>query len=148
MAEMVENDVKLASSAQCPATRVFDLIAHKWTMAIIATLHVADEPVRFGQLQRAVGAMTAQELTKRLRELERSGMATRTIYAELPPRVEYALTRLGATLIPALVGPRDWASLYADQIDRIRQEFDRKPQHDPAPVRMNSLGERTWHQVP
>ncbi len=82
----------------CPATRVFDLIAHKWTLAIIHTMHFNKRPIRFRELQRKVGSITPKELTKRLRELERAGLATRTIFAEVPPRVEYALTHLAETL--------------------------------------------------
>ncbi len=108
----------------CPATRVFDLIAHKWTVAIIYQLHNAGGPVRFRQLQRQVHPITQKELTKRLRDLERSGLVDRTIFAEVPPRVEYRLTELGATLIPAIAGLHQWAESYADQVDAHRRQAD------------------------
>jgi DNA-binding HxlR family transcriptional regulator len=108
----------------CPATRVFDLIAHKWTVTIIHHLHTANGPIRFRQLQRLVDPITQKELTKRLRELERSGLVQRTIFAEVPPRVEYRLTDLGATLIPALAGLHQWAESYADVVDENQRRAD------------------------
>ena len=108
----------------CPAIRVFDLIAHKWTMTIIHTLHFAKRPLRFRELQRKVGTITPKELTKRLRELERAGLATRTIFAEVPPRVEYALTPFAETLNPVLDGLHQWANDHADQVDANRRQFD------------------------
>ena len=113
-------------AALCPAARVFDLIAHKWTLNIVRALEIAGGPVRFRTLQRAVGAVTAKELTKRLRELERAGLATRAIYAEVPPRVEYALTPLGASLGPALAGLHGWAEAHAGQVDANRRRFDER----------------------
>src|SRR5271156_5810113 len=89
---------------ECPASRAIDLIAHKWTIHILFALHEGGGPVRFRKLQRAVEPITQKELTKRLRELERAGMVDRRVYAEVPPRVEYRLTDLGSSLVPALVG--------------------------------------------
>ena len=76
----------------CPATRAIDLVAHKWTMHILFTLRQAGQPVRFRRLQPMTGPITQKELTKRLRELERSGLVHRKVYAEVPPRVSYRRT--------------------------------------------------------
>lgn len=73
---------------------------------------------------RAVGAITAKGLTKRLRELERAGLASREIYAEVPPRVEYRLSPLGATLPPALAGLHHWATAHAGQVAANRARYD------------------------
>ena len=108
----------------CPASRVFELVAHKWTVTIIHHLHAARGPIRFRQLQRLVDPITQKELTKRLRELERSGLVDRTVFAEVPPRVEYRLTDLGATLIPALAPLHHWAETYADVVDSNRRVAD------------------------
>ena len=86
----------------CPATKAIDLLAHKWTMHILFTLRQAVQPTRFRRLQQLISPITQKELTKRLRELERSGLVHRQVYAEVPPRVEYRLTELGGTLMPAL----------------------------------------------
>lgn len=110
----------------CPANRVFDLVGHKWTLGIIHVLEVAGGPVRFRQIQRTIGPITPKELTKRLRELERAGLVERTVFAEVPPRVEYALTPLGLTLSPALAGLHEWASEHADRVDVNRARFDER----------------------
>lgn len=101
----------------CPASRAIELVAHKWTIHILFALHEAGAPARFRQLQRAVAPITQKELTKRLRDLERSGLVHRRVFAEVPPRVEYRLTDLGATLMPALVGLHDWAERHGAAVD-------------------------------
>ena len=77
----------------------------------------AGGPVRFRKLQRAVEPITQKELTKRLRELEQAGMVDRRVYAEVPPRVEYRLTELGSSLVPALVGLHEWAERFGASVD-------------------------------
>jgi DNA-binding HxlR family transcriptional regulator len=94
-----------------------ELVAHKWTIHILFALHEAGGPARFRQLQRTVAPITQKELTKRLRDLERSGLVHRRVYAEVPPRVEYRLTELGSTLIPALRGLHEWAERYGALVD-------------------------------
>ena len=96
----------------CPATRAIDLVAHKWTMHILFTLRQAGQPVRFRRLQQMIEPITQKELTKRLRELERSGLVHRQVFAEVPPRVEYRLSELGGTLMPALEAFAAWAEQY------------------------------------
>lgn len=96
-------------AVHCPAARAMDLIAHKWTIQILFALHKAGGPIRFLRLQRAVSPITQKELTKRLRDLERSGLVDRRVFAEVPPRVEYRLTELGSSLIPTLNGLHEWA---------------------------------------
>lgn len=93
-----------------------DLIAHKWTIHILFALHEAGGPIRFLRLQRAVSPITQKELTKRLRDLERSGLVDRRVFAEVPPRVEYRLTELGSSLIPALDGLHEWAERHGGAV--------------------------------
>jgi DNA-binding HxlR family transcriptional regulator len=115
------------TTPECPASRAIDLIAHKWTIHILFALHEAGAPVRFRKLQRAVEPITQKELTKRLRELERAGMVSRRVYAEVPPRVEYGLTELGSSLLPALVGLHEWAERHGATVEenRARQQGSR-----------------------
>ena len=103
--------------AHCPAGRVMELVAHKWTIHILFALHEAGGPARFRVLQRKVAPITQKELTKRLRDLERSGLVSRRVYAEVPPRVEYRLTELGSTLIPALTGLHEWTKRYGAAVE-------------------------------
>jgi DNA-binding HxlR family transcriptional regulator len=93
-----------------------ELVAHKWTIHIVFALHKAGGPARFRHLQRTVAPITQKELTKRLRALERSGLVHRRAFAEVPPRVEYRLTTLGVTLIPALTGLHEWAEQHGPAV--------------------------------
>jgi DNA-binding HxlR family transcriptional regulator len=102
----------------CPASRAMELVAHKWTIQILFALHHAGGPIRFRRLQVSVKPITQKELTKRLRDLERAGMVNRQIFAEVPPRVEYRLTDLGSSLVPALEGLHAWAERYGEVVDR------------------------------
>ena len=108
----------------CPATRAIELVAHKWTMHILFTLRQAGQPVRFRRLQQMTGPITQKELTKRLRELERSGLVHRRVFAEVPPRVEYRLTELGGTLMPALEAFSVWAEQYGPAVEKHRRRAD------------------------
>jgi len=108
------------TGASCPASRAIELVAHKWTIQILFALHEAGEAVRFRNLQRAVEPITQKELTKRLRELERAGMVHRRVYAEVPPRVEYRLTELGSSLMPALIGLHEWAEHHGVVVEQNR----------------------------
>jgi DNA-binding HxlR family transcriptional regulator len=112
------------SPARCPAGGAIELVAHKWTIHILFALHSAGGPARFRELQRRVAPITQKELTKRLRELERSGLVDRRVFAEVPPRVEYRLTDLGSTLIPALKGLHDWAERYGGAVEESRRNAD------------------------
>jgi DNA-binding HxlR family transcriptional regulator len=87
---------------------VLAVIGHRWTVQVLWTLDLADRPLRFRELQRSLEPITQKELTNRLRELEASGLVSRTVYAEVPPRVEYRMTDLGQTLMPRLVALAEW----------------------------------------
>ncbi len=124
MPETAANDAPMVQAHHCPTAVVLDLIGHKWTVAIFHRLDAAPGPVRFRQLQRLVGAITQKELTKRLRELERSGLVARAVFAEVPPRVEYQLTDLGRSLRPAMAGLQDWAVGNADLVAENQRRSD------------------------
>jgi DNA-binding HxlR family transcriptional regulator len=108
---------KMDSPSACPAGRAMELVARKWTIHILFALHESGGPARFRQLQRTVAPITQKELTKRLRDLERSGLVHRRVYAEVPPRVEYRLTELGLTLMPALTALHEWAERFGPAVD-------------------------------
>ena len=92
----------------CPMVRFVHLVAGKWAIPILYRLIVIGEPVRFSELQRAVAPITQKELTRQLRLFEHRGLVRRTVYAEVPPRVEYHITALGASLRPTLDALADW----------------------------------------
>ena len=92
-----------ALSAACPACPVettLTLISDKWKVLILRDLMPGTK--RFGELKKSIGTVTQKVLTAQLRQMEASGLLTRTVYAEVPPRVEYTLTDLGRSLRPVL----------------------------------------------
>lgn len=94
----------------CPVETTLTLIRDKWTVLVLRELLTGTK--RFGELKRALGHVSQKVLTARLREMEESGLVTRTVYAEVPPRVEYALTPLGQSLQPVLSAMWDWGCGY------------------------------------
>lgn len=97
----------------CPMVSFVNLIAGKWAIPILYRLIVIDKPVRFSELQRAVEPITQKELTRQLRQFEARGLVHREVYAEVPPRVEYQITRLGKSLRPTLDSLADWMRVNA-----------------------------------
>ncbi|WP_368543448.1 winged helix-turn-helix transcriptional regulator [Enterobacter soli] len=102
----------------CPMTQFVNLISGKWAIPILYRLIVINSPVRFGDLLRAAAPITQKELTKQLRLFEQRGLVTRTVFPEIPPRVEYQITALGLTLQGALSPLAAWMSEYGDQLER------------------------------
>lgn len=84
----------------CPVETTLTLISDKWKVLILRDLLSGTK--RFGELKKSIGHVTQKVLTAQLRQMEESGLLTRTVYAEVPPRVEYTLTELGYSLKPIL----------------------------------------------
>ena len=99
-----------------------DRIGDKWTLLVVGMLE--DQPMRFTALRQSVPGISQRMLTLTLRHLEREGLVSRTAYAEVPPRVEYALTPLGERLLPPVVALAKWALENADEIRDNREAFD------------------------
>ena len=108
----------------CPTRQVLDLIADKWSTLIIALLE--DQPRRFAELHRAIGGISQKMLTQTLRGLERDGLVQRTVYAEVPPRVEYALTPLGCTLCEPIKAIIQWSEENIEAVLSARQRYDQR----------------------
>jgi Predicted transcriptional regulators len=81
-------------------------IGDKWSLAVVSVL--VDGPVRFTEIQRRVNGISHRLLTKTLRDLERDGLVSRTVHAEVPPRVEYALTPMGESLLRPIDALVQW----------------------------------------
>ncbi|GAA5033335.1 winged helix-turn-helix transcriptional regulator [Microbacterium fluvii] len=101
---------------------VLDRIGDKWSLLVIGTLR--DERLRFSELQRHIPGISQRMLTLTLRQLERDGLITRTVHAEVPPRVEYELTELGATLIEVATALAEWAIARHPLIEQSRAAYD------------------------
>lgn len=95
---------------QCPVATTVQLIGNKWKLLIIRNLHM--RPWRFNELQKNLEEISQKVLTDSLRALESDGLVTRTVYAEVPPRVEYALSELGETMRPILDAMEQWGAGY------------------------------------
>lgn len=106
----------------CPTRHVLELIADKWAALIVGMLE--DGPLRFAALRRRIDGISQKMLTQNLRNLERDGLVQRTIYAEVPPRVEYALTPLGQTLCGPLAALRAWSEENIEAILMAQQRYD------------------------
>ncbi|NMB79017.1 MAG: helix-turn-helix transcriptional regulator [Methanomicrobiales archaeon] len=97
-------------SYRCPVEAALDVIGGKWKPLILWAL--GDNIMRFSELQKALPGVNTKMLTKQLRELEEDGVITRTVYPEVPTRVEYAITEFGKTLIPILQALCNWGAEY------------------------------------
>jgi DNA-binding HxlR family transcriptional regulator len=97
-------------------------IGDKWTVYIVRLL--ADGPMRFNEMRRAVSAISQRMLALTLRGLERDGLVTRTVTPSIPPRVDYELTPTGLTLIEPLRAVGAWAIANRDYVERSRGKFD------------------------
>ena len=94
----------------CPVEISLSLISDKWKVLFLRDLLPGTK--RFGELKKSIGHVSQKVLTAQLREMENSGLLTRTVYAEVPPRVEYTLTDLGYSLKPILDAMWDWGENY------------------------------------
>ena len=98
----------------CPVETTLMLISDRWKVLIIRDL--LDGTKRFGELKRSVGNISQKVLTANLRAMEESGLLTRKVYPEVPPRVEYTLTETGYSLKPILVAMKEWGTNYKNSV--------------------------------
>src|SRR5437660_5634451 len=96
----------VSAGHECPVERALAIVGAKWTLLILHNL--MDGPRRFGELERLIAGASPKMLTARLRELEQLGLVSRTVFAEVPPRVEYELTDAGTSLKPIIDSLADW----------------------------------------
>lgn len=94
----------------CPVETTLTLISNKWKVLILRDL--LPETKRFGELKKSIGSVSQKVLTAQLRDMEEKGLLTRTVYPEVPPRVEYSLTELGRSLKPVLDAMQNWGEEY------------------------------------
>lgn len=109
-------------TATCPSRTSLARIANKWTAMVVIVLSGGRR--RFGDIRTAVDGISGKVLTDTLRDLERDGLVTRRVYAEVPPRVEYELTPLGHTLHEPLRALGRWAEQHIDEVLSARKQYD------------------------
>ncbi|HTL37331.1 MAG TPA: helix-turn-helix domain-containing protein [Kofleriaceae bacterium] len=103
---------------------VLNRVGDKWSVQIVDLL--GEGAMRFSDLRRAIEGISQRMLTLTLRGLERDGIITRTVFPEIPPRVEYELTKLGKTLLEPIQGLAEWAEKNRTSIQDAREKFDVK----------------------
>ena len=121
--KMIRNQVVDPLFSQCPVRNVLSRIGDRWSLLVLLALHEKAEAMRFSDLCRAIPDVSQKMLTSTLRKLEADDLLSRTIYPEVPPRVEYKLTKRGKTLIPLLNQLVDWSLDNMDAIIRHREKY-------------------------
>ncbi|MER5685117.1 helix-turn-helix domain-containing protein [Streptomyces sp. NPDC002205] len=106
---------------------ILDLVGDKWSMLAIGALAAGD--ARYSDLDTTIPAISRRMLTLTLKRLQRSGLVDRTAYAEVPPRVEYSLTTLGASLLSAIEPLAAWSSEHHTEVRRHQDVYDGSATH-------------------
>lgn len=112
-----ENFEKHLKNERCPARQILSTIGDKWSILILILLDTKKK-VRFNEMAKHLEDISPKMLSQTLRSLETAGLVVRTVYPEVPPRVEYELTKLSNTLLPHILALSDWAM---DNMDEIYQ---------------------------
>lgn len=105
----------------CPTRHILDRIGDKWTVLIVGAL--GDESLRFSELRRRIEGISQKMLTQTLRALEEDGLVTRTVYAEVPARVEYRLTEAGHSLRAPLQALEEWSITHLADVLHARTRY-------------------------
>jgi len=112
----------------CEVRQILDRIADKWSLLVIALLD--KRTMRFAELLRSIAGVSKRMLTTTLRQLERDGLVARTVYPTVPPKVEYSLTPLGASLHDTVQALVTWTESHQAQIADARQRFEARQDAD------------------
>lgn len=99
---------------ECDVATTVQIIGSKWKLLILRNL--LNRPWRFNELRKSLDGVSQKVLTDSLRQLEADGIIARTVYPEVPPRVEYSLTELGESLLPILSAMKSWGKSYKDML--------------------------------
>ena len=102
------------SAESCPAEEAMEVFGGKWRVGIVH--HLSGGPLRFSELRRRLPGITQKMLTQQLREMEGHKLITRTVFAEVPPRVEYEISPLGKSLLPVIEAMCDWGRKHHHEV--------------------------------
>jgi DNA-binding HxlR family transcriptional regulator len=120
-----------AARKEAMVREMLERVGDKWTLLVIEELGSGGE-MRFTQLRDRIGNVSQKMLTKTLRDLERDGLVSRRVHAVVPPRVDYALTKLGDALGEAVCGIWTWVERHMKDVERSRQAYDRRKASAPS----------------
>ena len=118
----------MAADSSCPVCRTAEVVCGKWTLLLVRDL--AEGKARFCELERSLAGISPRTLSLRLRALEEEGIVERQTFAEVPPRVEYALTEKGLALLPIVEGMREYGTRWLD----AECASEPAPDGEPAPA--------------
>ncbi|GAA3861704.1 helix-turn-helix domain-containing protein [Leifsonia kafniensis] len=108
----------------CPTRRILDRIGDRWTVLVVGAL--GDDTARFSELKRRVEGISQKMLTQTLREMERDGLVIRTVFAQVPVKVEYRLTDAGISLRAPLKALEDWSIEHLGAVLTAQQFYDQE----------------------
>lgn len=112
----MERHKEIKALPACPVETTLTLIGNKWKVLILRDLMPGTK--RFGELKKSIGGVSQKVLTAQLRDMEASGLISRKVFAEVPPRVEYTLTPLGESLSPILDAMKTWGEGYKASLNQ------------------------------
>ena len=122
-----ECDGSQSPHKSCPVFLTLGLIANKWSIQLLYhLLHAEKHTLRFSNLQKGMTGISHRELSKHLKEFEKSGIVTRMVYPQVPPRVEYTLTAIGKSLFEPIEALSSWAESNGEKVQKKRAEFEKK----------------------
>ena len=129
--ENIPNCPPVQGNYRCHFELTLQLIGGKWKLLVIYFLSL-QKVIRFGQLRRALPEISERMLVRQLRELEDDGLVSRKVYGTVPPRVDYALTPLGASLVPIMESLKTWGNMY----EKSRGQYKKTDEatHTPEPA--------------
>jgi DNA-binding HxlR family transcriptional regulator len=122
----------------CEVRQILDRVADKWSLLVIALLD--ERSMRFTELRREVDGISQRMLARTLRHLERDGLVTRTVHPVVPPRVDYALTALGASLHSTIKALVDWTERHQTEIIAARNDYDARASTSASPEPSSEAG--------
>lgn len=123
--------VEAPKLSPCAPNGVLSRLGDKWTILVVSLLSMADDNrMRYSDLKAGIEGISQRMLTLTLRNLERDGLLTRHFFAEVPPRVEYELTAMGRSMLPALAGFTSWIKENWPRMEEARLTFDGRARPD------------------
>lgn len=126
MSEAIELCDTLTEAEDMLTREIVTRLADKWSLWVMHVLATAERPLRFSRVHEEVEGISQKSLTKALRQLERDGLVTRTMFAEVPPRVEYAITAIGIEMLEHVEPLWLWAAKSVGRFQTARAEFDER----------------------
>ena len=106
----------------CPSRQILDRVGDTWSALVVGSL--GGRSLRYSELAQRIDGISPKMLTQTLRGLERDGLITRTVHAVVPPRVDYALTGLGESLLGVVQALALWAEMHIDDVEAARERYD------------------------